>query len=486
MLPPSSPLVSIHDCSISREQRMVISSLSLQLLPGEHLAITGPSGSGKTSLLLALQNKLHYQGQIKMHAKAFPVVFVAQIHQFKNKSNTEDLYYQQRYHAVDGEDAITAQQWIGTNTNIIRHTMPGIDDLLEKTLVQLSNGEHKKVQLAKALTAQPKTLLLDQPFIGLDTASRKWLHEQLHALATSGITIVLATASTEIPACITHVLQLHHDGSHQFITKANWQATLKEQPLHPLDQQNFQQMLQQLIKPSTFEFEEAIRLENVSVSYGEKKVLQHIHWTVKRGERWLLHGPNGVGKSTLLSLITADHPQAYANKIFLFGKQRGTGESIWDIKKRIGFVSPELQMYFQQTATCYHTVASGIFDTIGLFRTLHAADEAKVQQWLQLFGLTKEQHKAFRSFSAGEQRLILLVRALIKNPPLLILDEPCQGLDEAQQEILLRWIDEICKAGNKTMVFVTHYQNQKPKCVNLSLLLSSPADGAAVRLDESL
>lgn len=451
---------------------MVISGLSFQLHAGEHLAIVGPSGSGKTSLLMALLHRLHFQGNVAIADEARPLAFVGQIHQFKNKSNTEDLYYQQRYHAFDADDAITAVEWIGADIETILQAMPGIEELLPKPQVQLSNGEHKKVQLARALTAQPRLLLLDQPFIGLDTASRQWLHEKLNALSASGISIVLVTSASEIPACITHVLQLHNDGSHHYVAKAAWHATAEEKALHPLDQQSFRHMLQQLIRPSTFEFEEAIRLEDVSVAYGDKQVLQHINWTVNRGERWLLHGPNGVGKSTLLSLITADHPQAYANKVFLFGKRRGSGESIWDIKKRIGFVSPELQMYFQQTATCYHTVASGIFDTIGLFRTLHPADEERVQQWLRLFGLVKDQHKPFRSFSAGEQRLILLVRALIKNPPLLVLDEPCQGLDEDQQRILLRWIDEICEAGNKTMVFVTHYVNDRPQCINRELVLN--------------
>ncbi|HSC54930.1 MAG TPA: ATP-binding cassette domain-containing protein [Phnomibacter sp.] len=467
----TSPLISFHNCTITREQRTIVQGLSLQLQAGEHLAIVGPSGSGKTSVLMALLQRLHYQGEVWLHPDAKPLALVDQVHQFKNKSNTSDLYYQQRYHSFDADDAITTTEWIRADPVQILEAMPGIESLLDKPLVQLSNGEHKKVQLAKALVAKPKLLLLDQPFIGLDTASRQWLHQQLDALAATGMSIVLVSAAAEIPACITHVLQLHNDAAPQFVPKQAWHSGSHEQALHPLDQQGFQQMLQQLIQPSTDAFEEAFRLENVAVAYGDKQVLQHINWTVKRGERWLLYGPNGVGKSTLLSLITGDHPQAYSNKVFLFDKRRGSGESIWDIKKRIGFVSPELQMYFQQTATCYHTVASGIFDTIGLFRNLQPADESKVQQWLQLFGLTKDQHKPFRSFSTGEQRLILLVRALIKNPPVLVLDEPCQGLDEEQQSILLRWIDAICDAGNKTMVFVTHYANDKPTCINRVLEL---------------
>ncbi|MCU0395104.1 MAG: ATP-binding cassette domain-containing protein [Chitinophagaceae bacterium] len=462
-------ILYIQQLQVEREGRTVLQDLSFSLKAGEHLAVLGPSGSGKSTLAMAILSKLHYRGSIHLSAAARPIAFVGQIHQFRNKSNTSDLYYQQRYQSFDADDALTAGEWIGATPEQIAQVMPGIGPLLNKPLVQLSNGEHKKVQLARALSAHPRLLILDQPFIGLDTASRQWLHQKLKALAAAGITLLLITSPTEIPACITHVLQLHTDASHQFVTKAGWHAGAAEQALHPLDDQHFQQMLQQLIKPSAFPFEDAFRLDNVSVAYGDKPVLQQVSWTVKRGERWLLHGPNGAGKSTLLSLITADHPQTYSNKVYLFDKRRGSGESIWDIKKRIGFVSPELQMYFQQTATCYHTVASGLFDTIGLFRTLHPNDEERVQQWLQLFGLVKDQHKPFRSFSAGEQRLILLVRALIKNPPLLVLDEPCQGLDEQQTQTLLRWIDAICLAGEKTLVFVTHYQHEKPACIDKTL-----------------
>lgn len=441
-------------------------------MPGEHLAITGASGSGKTSLLQALLQRLPVSGSIHLAAQVQPIAYVAQIHQFKNRRNTDELYYQQRYHADDADDAMTAAEWIGYDRQHVLAAMPAVAPLLDKPLVQLSNGEHKKVQLARALAASPRLLLLDQPFIGLDIAARQWLHQQLNALAAGGVSIILATTAAEMPACITHVLQLQSPHRHQYLPRQQWQATATPPALHQLDQQAFQQLLTQLVKPGTIPHsQELIRLEDVSIRYGDKVVLQHLHWTVRQGEKWLLHGPNGVGKSSLLSLVTADHPQAYANKVYLFGKRRGTGESIWDIKKQIGFVSPELQMYFQQTATCYHTVASGIFDTIGLFRTLHPSQEALVQQWLQLFGFSSQQHKPFRQFSAGEQRLILLARALIKNPPLLVLDEPCQGLDEAQQAVLLRWIDTICETGNKTLIFVTHYLHDRPVCINRELAL---------------
>lgn len=467
------PLVQLQQCSISRGKQLLLQQLNLALMPGEHLAIIGASGSGKTSLLQALLQRLPVSGSIHLAPQAQPIAYVAQIQQFKNRRNTDELYYQQRYHTNDAEDAMTAAEWIGYHRQQVIAAMPAIAPLLDTPLVQLSHGEHKKVQLARALAASPRLLLLDQPFIGLDIDSRQWLHRQLNALAESGVCIILATTAAEIPACITHVLQLQAGQQYQYLPRQQWQATAAPPALHQADQPAFQPQLTPLIKPGTIpQGQEMVRLEDVSIRYGDKVVLQHLYWTVRHGEKWLLHGPNGAGKSTLLSLITADHPQAYANRVYLFGKRRGTGESIWDIKKQIGFVSPELQMYFQPTATCYHTVASGIFDTIGLFSTLHPPQEALVQQWLQLFGFSSRQHRPFRQFSVGEQRLILLARALIKNPPLLVLDEPCQGLDEAQQAAMLRWIDAICEAGNKTLIFVTHDQQSIPACITQTLWLN--------------
>ena len=207
-------------------------------------------------------------------------------------------------------------------------------------------------------------------------------------------------------------------------------------------------------------------MKKVSVQYGDKIILDKVNWKVMKGERWLLSGPNGAGKSTLLSLITADNPKAYANSIFLFGKKRGSGESIWDIKKKIGFISPELHLYFNQSSTCFETVASGLYDTIGLFRQLSDEDTGLVDQWMEFCRLKDLQQKRLYELSVGEQRAVLLTRALVKNPPLLILDEPCQGLDTKRKNEFLELINEVCTRGNKTMVFVSHYENDRPSCIS--------------------
>jgi molybdate transport system ATP-binding protein len=192
---------------------------------------------------------------------------------------------------------------------------------------------------------------------------------------------------------------------------------------------------------------------------------------VRKGERWNVSGPNGAGKSTLLSLITADNPQAYANEIWLFDRRRGTGETIWDIKRKIGFVSPELHLYFDTGVSCFEVIASGLFDTIGLFRPLTAQQEETTLLWMQLLSLQELRTRRLAQLSTGQQRMVLLARALIKNPPMLILDEPSQGLDEEQTAYFKSLVTTLCEAFDKTLIYVSHYRQELPACIDKFLQL---------------
>jgi molybdate transport system ATP-binding protein len=221
------------------------------------------------------------------------------------------------------------------------------------------------------------------------------------------------------------------------------------------------------------DFRYAVRMLNVDVQYGGKKILDGINWEIGKGACWALTGQNGAGKSTLLSLITADHPQAYANDIFLFDRKRGSGESIWEIKQKIGYLSPELQLYFDPMATVYSAVASGLFDTIGLFRTLNTEQEKYVWEWLEYLDVTNFASRLLKSLPAGLQRMILLGRAMFKRPPLLILDEPCQGLDAEQTAFTISLIDQYCRRFGAGLIFVSHYKEDFPTCIRQTLHLDN-------------
>ena len=468
----ASPLVSMEHIAVKIGGNTVRDDISLEIGPLEHWAVLGESGSGKTTMAMVLAGKIFHSGTLSWNpAATISVGLVEQQHHFKNLQHTTEFYYQQRFNASESADSETVAEHLGPLP------MPGwlqlleLENLMSRPLLQLSNGENKRLQLAKTLMAGSTVLVLDNPFLGLDADGRERLHHVLDRVAAEGIHLIIMTSSAELPKCITHVATLHEGVMVSAQPKTVYFQNLPagstgRRPLNRV-------LLGTLPNPDYDDFDLAIDMREVTVRYDEKIILNNINWQVRKGECWNVAGPNGAGKSTLLSLITADNPQAYANDIRLFDKQRGSGESIWDIKKKIGFVSPELHLYFEQQATCFEVVASGLFDTIGLFRRLSGTQSLLVRQWLELVGLSAFSDKRLFQLSASQQRMALLARALIKNPPLLILDEPTQGLDADQTAWFKELIDEICLQFHSTLLYVSHYTADLPACIKHFLYLKN-------------
>ena len=213
------------------------------------------------------------------------------------------------------------------------------------------------------------------------------------------------------------------------------------------------------------------QIRDIQKSYGRHSVLRGVSFDAERGDAVGIVGANGSGKSTLLSLICADNPMAYACDIELFGRPRGSGESIWDIKRGIGFVSPELHRAFQVDAPALDIVTSGLFDTEGLYRHPTEDQYSCARRWMDIFGIIGLADKPFLRLSSSEQRLCLVARAFVKDPPLYVLDEPLHGLDEEQRRLVRALMDRFCGAPGKTLLMVTHYPEEYPACIDHSLTL---------------
>ncbi|MCL6588932.1 MAG: ATP-binding cassette domain-containing protein [Firmicutes bacterium] len=369
-----------------------------------------------------------------------------------------------------------------------------IEHLLDRKIIHLSHGETRKVMLARALMQAPRLLILDDPFSGLDQNSRRILSKAITGL-TAGHSpqILLITANImEIAPGITHLLSVNGPGSVTKISrgfKTRFPAPQSNQLPSPAgksanysstggqsghtecarESQLFQPILPNWPKVSQNQI--LIEMKNVSIVYGKVKVLRNLNWTVRQGERWAVLGPNGAGKSTLLSLILGDNPQAYSNNIALFGKTRGSGESIWDIKRQIGWISPEQQIYCYQNLTCYETVCTGFFDSLGLYQECSVEQAGIASYWMRCLGIAGLADRLFRAVSVGEQRLSLLARALVKNPLLLILDEPCQGLDPGHRQDIIQLLDLLCRQTPVSVIYVTHYLDELPQAITHVLKL---------------
>lgn len=317
--------------------------------------------------------------------------------------------------------------------------------ILDKPLVALSSGELRKFQLTRALLGGPEILVIDNPYIGLDPAMRKMLTQVLTALSATTTLVLVISRAAEIPPFITHVIPVAYGQAGEKMPREAY--------------------LDAVLPPAI------VRMRGVTIRFGNRIVLDHLDWTVREGDHWALTGANGSGKSTLLSLICADNPMAYACDIELFGRPRGSGESIWDIKRGIGFVSPELHRAFQVDAPALDIVASGLFDTEGLYR--HPTEEqfACARRWMETFGILDLAERPFLRLSSSEQRLCLVARAFVKDPPLYVLDEPLHGLDEEQRRRVRSLMDRFCGAPGKTLLMVTHYPEEFPACIDHSLTL---------------
>ncbi len=474
----------------------IFTDLNFSINKGEHWAIIGESGSGKSALLQTIAGNMNATGGIisypffEEYLLQHPekrgyithhklIALVEPRHHFRNLSNTTEFYYQQRYNSSDSEDALTVEQYLdtikpltGSNSIWTKEKITSVlqlDELKQKQLIKLSNGEGKRLRIAAALMKNPTLLLLDSPLTGLDIATRQSFNKIINEIAASGITVIMATSPNELPDAITNVAALKNGNiswqGHKTAFNAE-AARLTKNTGVATDE------IQALLNLKTADsFQQIVSMKQVTIKYGENIVLDNVNWEVKQGERWALLGHNGAGKSTLLSLINGDNPQAYANDIMLFDRKRGSGESIWDIKKKTGFVSPELHQYFPTDNSCLQVIESGYYDTLGLFRQSNPLRADIALRWMKALEIDKYARVLLKNIPASAQRLCLLARALIKNPPLLIFDEPCQGMDEHQMNHFKNVVDTICSLSNVTLIYVTHYQHEIPNSVDKVLKL---------------
>lgn len=492
----NTALLSINHATVKLGNTTILSDLNFTVNHSENWALIGDSGSGKSALLQIIAGKLHisaghinyyfHEDYLKEHHSNDAhltfhklIGFVEPRHHFRNLSNTSDFYYQQRYNSSDSEDALTVEEYLGS---IKRYSeMPGYWDLpkvmqrlnLEalktKQLIKLSNGETKRLLIAAALIKNPVILLLDNPLAGLDVQTRGEFNRIIADINSSGIAVIMATSPFEIPDAITHVAMLKNGVIDQQVSAKDFDSSsFAKIDKGRLDVEELSALLNINPIPS---YEWIVRMNNVNITYGEKAILKNVDWQIRQGDRWALLGPNGAGKSTLLSLVNADNPQAYANDIILFDRKRGSGESIWDIKSKTGFVSPELYQYFPTDNSCLQVIESGFYDTMGLFRSSDQKKSVVALRWMKALEIDRYASVLLKNIPASAQRLCLLARALIKNPTLLIFDEPCQGMDLHQQLHFKMLVDTICELSNVTLIYVTHYQNEIPESVDKVLRL---------------
>ena len=337
-----------------------------------------------------------------------------------------------------------------------------------RKLSNFSTGERRKVFLQYCLNQQPDFIIFDSIFDHLDTHSQLELSQNIKSISKNIQIIQLANRTTDILNFIEHKYEIK-DNTFEIQKLQNKQNSYSSY---------FKNEIPNTLKRIYFEGDTLVKFNNVCVNYNTTPIVKNINWTVKKGEFWQLIGPNGSGKSTLLSLITGENPKAYGQDIYIFGQKKGSGESIWDLKKRIGFFSTTLTELFSRNQTLEHLILSGYFDSIGLYKKPQKMQFYVVEQWLKIIHLSAYKNTPFLKLSIGQQRLALIIRAIIKQPPLLILDEPLEGLDDENTTLVTQLINLLILKTEITVLYVSH--RAEPRLVPTTIFELTPSKNGSL------
>lgn len=503
---PDDVVISLEKVTLRAGTRFAFPRTNWTIHAGEQWAILGPNNSGKSLLAAVLAGEVTpVRGEVNPAWPAGtdsqfskPAVLVSP-HTHRAVANAESSFYQSRWHSGLGEGHFTAGQFLSqehveeinpfevnpsrTPRQIyLARRRAGIRllrlaPLLRRRLLCLSNGEMRRTLLAQALCHAPRLLVLDEPFAGLDAATRRHLARVIETLMRDGMQIVVATARPdEIPAGTTHLLLV---SGRQVVAQGTTTDLLNHPLVQRLRTESIPATPPVIRRKSDFSSGRQtadapiVEITNATVQFGSKKILHRVSWTIRRGEHWVLLGPNGSGKTTLLSLIQGDNPQAYAQDLRLFGLTPDSTQTLWRARRHIGWLSPELHLHYPPEWNCLDVVCSGFFDSMGLFEHCTSHQRQMAGIILRQLGLSRRARLRLGELSLGDQRLVLLARALAKRPQLLVLDEPCQALDSSHRRLVLTTVDHVAMTSGLSLIFVTHHRREIPACMTHLLRLKA-------------
>ena len=473
-------MMQLHDLSVEFDEGFQLSNINWQIEQHQHWLITGANGAGKSALaaVLAGYGEILAGSTSGLAAKIGWVSFEAQAEliQAELKKDDADITDVISLGTPVSEIIFTEEINPATAQGLIQKFQ--LEYLLDRAFRKLSTGESRKVMLIRALSCEADLLILDEPFDGLDSATHALLQNHLAKVVKHTPVVMVLNRFDEIPQFISHIAYMEQGQLRYKVACADAQAYDELKQLLHLKTTDLQVPAADTdnLTPALNPQQPLVTLTNICVKYTDMVLIEGLDWTIEPNQHWQLSGPNGSGKTALLSLITGDHPQCYTNDILVFGYQRGNGESIWQIKQHIGYVSTALQWEYRVGTSLRNVIISGFYDSIGLYSKSTDRQKQIANEWLALLGMQKRGDQPFNKLSYGDQRLLLIARAMVKHPPLLILDEPCLGLDDINRQLVLALIEKICAAKETSVIYVNHHAQDRIHGIEHYLALEKSLD----------
>jgi len=467
--------IRLDNLSVDFDGHFQLRDVSWTIACGQHWLIGGPNGAGKSALAAVLSGVGDVTaGSITgLPATVACVSYEAQAELIASELKKDDADILDVISEGTPVAEIIERDTVDRELANQLIEQFGLTPLLDRAFRKLSTGETRKVMLVRALASDPALLVLDEPFDGLDANTHQMLMQHLKSIVEKVPTGMVLNRVDERPDFISHIAWVDEGRlSHTVVCEDKAAMAELDQLLH-LKHSNISLPETDPIDrlPALDPSKPLVNLNKVSVKYADNLVFENIDWRIEPLVHWQLTGPNGSGKTCLLSLITGDHPQCYVNDIEVFGYQRGQGESIWEIKRFIGYVSTQLQWEYRVSTSVKNAIISGFHDSIGLYSKPSDVQIQIAEEWLAVLGMSERANDPFTQLSHGDKRLVLIARAMVKHPPLLILDEPCLGLDDINRQLVLALIEKICASGKTTVLYVNHHAEDKVAGIDNHLAL---------------
>ena len=510
-------LITLENCRIENAKRVFIESVSWTARTGDVWLVTGANGGGKAAFLSALSGELaivpnsdgetvgRFFSEFNNSAELVSLERAAALVK-EERDNDESEYSESGVdigrtgrafiaEALAGKKKPLSSELLSSIENLPTIKLCGIEAVLDRGLKYMSTGEIRRTLLARALVSGKRLLILSDPFAGLDAESRTILKNFFNAIAleqrredppnaANPYIILGAERYIEIPDAVTHMIEFTGAAVSFCGTRIDYEKIIearkaKDTKTRSADKTafarkiiNFQNDLK-IMESDSVSHADAhsnrralIEMYHVNVGWGDHAVLIDLNWTLYEGEHWLIRGPNGSGKTTFLELITGDNMQVYSNDVRVFGARRGSGETMWDIKAKLGIVSYRLHIEYRMVGgtSLRNVVVSGFRDSIGLYGSATDIETASAEKWLSIGGFSGREDEVFSALSYGEQRAVLILRAAVKCPLILVLDEPCHGLDEIHRQRVLDLLETIAESGATMLLHVTHEADEALPC----------------------
>jgi molybdate transport system ATP-binding protein len=491
--PDSPTLFSLTQLGLSYRARPVLRGIDWNWRNGEQWAVLGPNGAGKTSLAGILSGEqLHFSGSFERSSelRAGGTAYVC--FERGRRLCERDAKLDCSEYESSARDPGTRVRDLLKVGNAGQHAweriveLLSLESILDRGLRFVSTGEMRKALLGSALLSQPSLLILDSPLDGLDRATQRRLAASLNDIIEElPAVLVLCRSRDEVPEACSNLLLLDRGrvlerGARDALLCGDTARQLLAVPT--LDFQAppapaTRDLAARPARPATLE------LDNVTVNYGDFCVFRNLRWRMDPHQHCLIAGPNGSGKSTLLDLLTGDNHKAFTQQVRLFGALRGSGESVWDIKAHFGRVDARMQQAVPPGSRVLEVVVSGFYDSLGLRDRPSDGQARQARAWLAALGLATLASEEFHTLSFGLQRLVLLGRAMVKGPSILLLDEATLGLDAGHRRLLLAAVDHVVARGHCQLLFVSHTKGEVPACINQSLEFIPEEGGSRVVVD---